>query len=166
MNRRKERTDLRPDVPDEELTKHSQAQAGPTMIFVTVTKTLNGKPWTKDDFELLSYKWRELMFSMGVEAQVYQMAEDTVLVAFHSGWRGFDVKEFLLKQEHVVEIEWDSQKYYPEKPATATKNKPVPKKRRQAMKLEEDSGSNPSGQLPREKAQVFVEEKEQGKPEL
>lgn len=43
--------------PDDHL-KHSQAAAGPTMMFASLKPTqADGKPWTKGAIEELVFKW-------------------------------------------------------------------------------------------------------------
>jgi len=58
----------------------------------------------------------QLLFTAGIEVSVYDMEDSRVLVTLQHGWRGYDVKEFLVRQQaHLVEeVEWDQVKYKPE----------------------------------------------------
>lgn len=111
-----------------EWVRHTAAMTGPTMQFVTLRDSAapggtggesgSGSgaplPWAKQSkavLEALTTRWKELLHTAGIEAACYDIGEGRVLVSLQEGWRGYDLRDFLLAQPEVQEIEWDSVKY-------------------------------------------------------
>lgn len=110
-----------------EWVRHTNAMTGPTMQFVTlrdsaapVAKEGQGGqggrrlPWSQQSkavLEELTTRWKELLHTAGIEAACYDIGEGRVLVSLQEGWRGYELRDFLLAQPEVEEIEWDSVKY-------------------------------------------------------
>ena len=53
----------------------------------------------------------QLLHTAGIEVTCYDVDTRRMLITLQSGWRGFDVKDFLLGQTVVDEVEWDAVKY-------------------------------------------------------
>ena len=99
----------------------------------------DGKPWTKKKLDYLSGEWSALVKTAGLEAKVYDISEgaqDTpsktrrpsgsftptptktlpptrFLVSMNSGWRGYDLRDFILRRPETESMEWDQVKYTP-----------------------------------------------------
>lgn len=58
-----------------------------------------------------------MLHMAGIEAQVYDMGESTVVVTLQHGWRGYEVRDFLLAQPEVREVDWDGVKSTPGAPS-------------------------------------------------
>ena len=114
------------------------------MMFVSLKpRDTKGKPWTKKSLERLSIDWSSMVKTAGLEAKVYDISEgaqDTptktrrpsgsftetptptatpypparMLVSMNSGWRGYDLRDFMLRREEVESLEWDQVKYTPD----------------------------------------------------
>lgn len=132
---------------DDELdwAKHTQAAVGPTMVFATLkrykpvgssggsaassnshgrgTGTASTVEWSEKDIDALTWEWRELLKTAGIETTVYNLGPEErsgdpddgpkLLITLQQGWRGFEAKDFLLnKQGSVVRwVEWDGVRY-------------------------------------------------------
>ena len=53
----------------------------------------------------------QLLFTGGVDAACYDIGDGKILVTVQHGWRGQDVKEFLLQRPEVTEIEWNQKTF-------------------------------------------------------
>jgi hypothetical protein len=116
-----------------EWVRHTQAMSGPTMMFVTLKNGTapNGEPWvnqTEKQLGELTMRWRDMLKTDGIEATAYNIDEGRVLLSLQTGWRGYDVRDFLLTQPEVEELEWDSVKFAPgeDLPARPTDMKEKP----------------------------------------
>ena len=101
-----------------EWVKHTQAMSGPAMLFCTLTDVdpRDGKPWTNETTNRAAYEWRELLKTGGLEAQVYDISDDKakrMLVTMNQGWNAYELRDFLLRQPELKEMEWDQVKYSP-----------------------------------------------------
>ena len=102
-----------------EWVKHTQAMAGPAMLFCTLVEQdpRDGKPWANESLQRMAYEWRELLKTGGLEASVYDISDATskrMLVTMQSGWNAYDLRDFLLQRPELEELEWDQVKYHPE----------------------------------------------------
>ena len=117
MDRRKEAPLEAPpgvNADESEVISHAKSAVGPSMIFATLTKRQpNGAKWDKPALSELSTRWIELLHTTGIDISCYDLEDHRMLVTLQSGWRGYDVKDFLLKESMVTEVEWDSVKYRP-----------------------------------------------------
>lgn len=105
-----------------EWVKHQQSMSGPAMFFCTL-KPVNpktGLAWDEESLKMIAYEWRELLKTAGIEAQAYDIADAAskargeaarLLVTTQTGWKGYDVRDFLLRQPELDEAEWDQVKY-------------------------------------------------------
>lgn len=85
----------------------SQVSSGPTMMFATVDyPDCCDRPRT----EKLTQQWTGLLSSGGMEVQGYVVKDDTVLFSTNAGLHAKEIKEFVLKQEEVVAVEWNQQR--------------------------------------------------------
>jgi len=57
------------------------------------------------------HPYRQLMFTGGLEVQVYNVEESKFLISLKKGWDGHQAKEFLLQQPEVAKVTWDSHEY-------------------------------------------------------
>jgi hypothetical protein len=96
--------------------------SGPAMFFCTLKPThpKTGQAWDDESLKLLAYEWRELLKTAGIEAQAYDIGDAAskargeaarLLVTTQTGWKGYDVRDFLLRQPELDEAEWDNVKY-------------------------------------------------------
>ncbi len=125
-----------------EWLRHTQAMSGPAMMFVSLKpKDPEGRLWTKKKLEKLAVDWSSLCKTAGLEAKVYDISEGAqdqptrtprrgatetptptatpypparMLVSMNSGWRGYDLRDFMLKQPQLESLEWDQVKYTPD----------------------------------------------------
>jgi len=102
-----------------EWVKHTQAMAGPAMLFCTLLPNdpRDGKPWGNESLQRMAYEWRELLKTGGLEASVYDISDEKakrMLVTMQSGWNAYDLRDFLLQRPELEELEWDQVKYHPE----------------------------------------------------
>ena len=102
-----------------EWVKHTQAMAGPAMLFCTLLEKdpRDGKPWANESLQRMAYEWRELLKTGGLEASVYDISDEKakrMLVTMQSGWNAYDLRDFLLQRPELDELEWDQVKYHPQ----------------------------------------------------
>ena len=103
-------------VDPNEWMKHQQAVVGPTMVFAKLNHTMkNGKKLKKADTEDFAFMWKELLFLGGVNVTSYAIEFDTVLMTLQRGWNGYELKDYLLTKEEVIQVEWDNIKYIPDR---------------------------------------------------
>ena len=81
---------------------HAAAQAGPTMLFAGLRADAGGG-------DALANAWMELLHTAGIDVAVYDVAPRRLLVALQRGWRGAEVRDFLLAQPEVADVEWDGE---------------------------------------------------------
>ena len=62
-----------------EWVKHTQAMAGPAMLFCTLVEKdpRDGKVWANESLQRMAYEWRELLKTGGLEASVYDISDAT-----------------------------------------------------------------------------------------
>jgi hypothetical protein len=114
--------------------------SGPAMMFVSLNPTdPKGELWTKKSLDFLSAEWASLCKTAGLEAKVYDISEGAqdpvtrtrkptgsatptptkalpparMLVSMNSGWRGYELRDFLLRRPELESLEWDQVKYTP-----------------------------------------------------
>ena len=124
-----------------EWLRHTQAMSGPAMMFVSLKpRDPEGRLWTKKKLDKLSAEWSSMCKTAGLEAKVYDISEgaqDTptrtrrpsgsvsatptptlpparMLVSMNSGWRGYDLRDFMLRRPELESLEWDQVKYTPD----------------------------------------------------
>jgi len=86
----------------------SQNRQGPVMVFVHLFRD---KIKSKKDTEDTLSRWKEMLMVGGVSTNPYPIQEDTVLITIEKGGRDFKaLKDFLLDQDLVEELEIDGQK--------------------------------------------------------
>ena len=103
----------------------------------------DGTPYFKRDLERLSGRWQSLLKTAGLDAKVYDISDPDVgekkpkkkkvcpeneecpeeptptphpprvLVSLNTGWRGYELRDFMLRQPELVSLEWDSVKFTP-----------------------------------------------------
>jgi hypothetical protein len=105
-------------------------------------RTSPAQPWTNASVSTVAFEWRELLRTAGIEAQVFDISDveskapepspgadaaakadaadadaarpaPRLLVTTNTGWRGYEVRDFLIKQPELAEMEWDQVKYHP-----------------------------------------------------
>jgi len=86
--------------------RHTAAHGGPTMLFAELQPT---QPWSSAQLAALADEWTELLHTAGITASVYEVAEARLLVTLQTGWRGYDVRAFLLAQPAVASVSWDGE---------------------------------------------------------
>lgn len=119
--------------------------SGPTIIFITMPdeclieddwcREEGGNIWQKDDTERMGWQWKEQLSLGGVDVTPYAIEADQLLLTLQRGWRGDQLKDFLLDQPQVVQIRWNDVDYpnsnYKGKPK---KNKKESKKKKSKVK--------------------------------
>jgi hypothetical protein len=100
---------------------HAAAQAGPTMLFAGL-RAGAGAGAGGGGGDALANAWRELLHTAGIDVAVYDVAPRRLLVALQRGWRGAEVRDFLLAQPEVADVEWDGEVVAAE-PALESKRK-------------------------------------------
>lgn len=89
-----------------EALAHAAAQAGPTMLFAGLRTGAGAGAG-----DALADAWTELLHTAGITASVYEVATDRLVVTLQQGWRGLEVRDFLLARDEVADVEWDGQMY-------------------------------------------------------
>ena len=107
-----------PGVDIEELTSGkvdmaevmaNQNRQGPLMVFVHLFRD---KVKSQQETTDMAAKWKEMLMVGGLSTSPYPIQADTVLITIEKGGKDFlQLKEFLLEQDLVEEIELDSQKF-------------------------------------------------------
>ncbi|GLE05946.1 hypothetical protein PINS_up015157 [Pythium insidiosum] len=77
---------------------------GPQMVFVTL------KP-PHEPLEDLASRWKELLWNGGVDANIYEIEKDKVLVGVQKGSDVQDLRRFLDQQLEIQEYEWNGQRF-------------------------------------------------------
>jgi len=90
--------------------RHQSASAGPTMMFAKMNID-SPNPMTKSELEDIAKRWSDLLFTGGIRVTTYVIEKDTVLLTQQHGWDGTMTRDFLLEQDRVLYVEWDSKKY-------------------------------------------------------
>jgi hypothetical protein len=108
--------------------------SGPTILFITFPDYCldeddwcheeGGNEWQKDDTERMGWQWKEKLALGGVEVTPYAIERDQLLFSMQRGWRGQQLKDFVLSQPQVVRVRWNDRDT--ENPNY--KGKPKPKK--------------------------------------
>jgi hypothetical protein len=110
MEKRKEQS-IDVDGPlDPEVIRHQQSSSGPAMMFIELELKAGG--YGETELVDLGGVWKDLLFSGGVDAKFYNIEENRMLVSLQKGWDAKNVKDFLLEQDQVVKVTWDSIDYY------------------------------------------------------
>lgn len=103
----------------------------------------DGTPYFKRDLERLSSRWQSMLKTAGLDAKVYDISDPDVgekkpkkkrvcpegeecpetptpsphpprvLLSLNTGWRGYELRDFMLRQPELVSLEWDSVKFTP-----------------------------------------------------
>ena len=155
----------------------------------------DGKPWTKRSLDYLSSEWSAMVKTAGLEAKVYDISEgaqDTpsktrrpsgsftptptkslpparMLVSMNSGWRGYDLRDFLLRRAETESLEWDQVKYTPadldeegnfKGGVTGKDAMPIPAGLADMAGKGQKVGKTPSTTMKKPKKKVVVEEDE------
>ncbi len=107
-----------------EWLKHSNAMSGPTMMFATLKQPKAGVDYTKDELGKVTQKWRELLLTAGLEATCYDIGTNKVLLTTQQGWRGYELRDFVMQQSELEELEWDQVRYTPGEKLDATVDAP------------------------------------------
>ena len=115
--------------------------SGPAMLFCTLKvpcprKDCKDGLWSNETIKAVAFEWKELLKTASLEASVYDISDagaikdggsaanpPRVLVTTSSGWRGYEFRDFLLKQPEMAEMEWDQVKYTPEDAEILENNK-------------------------------------------
>ncbi|KAJ0397932.1 hypothetical protein P43SY_006054 [Pythium insidiosum] len=77
---------------------------GPQMVFVTLDTT-------HEQLESLANRWKELLWNGGIEANIYEIEKNKVLVGVQKGSAVPDLRRFLDEQQEVQEYEWNGQRF-------------------------------------------------------
>jgi hypothetical protein len=91
-----------------DVLRHQNSAAGPAMLFVELMDDVERD---EDDLKELAKKWRDLLFSGGIEAQVYNIEGGKLLCSLQKGWNANHARDFIVDQPETREITWDSQTY-------------------------------------------------------
>lgn len=106
------------------------------MMFASVHDNQpDGTPYFKRDLEKLSGLWQGMLKTAGLDAKVYDISDPDVgqtkpkktapgaptptphpprlLVSLNAGWRGYELRDFLLRRPELTSLEWDSVKFTP-----------------------------------------------------
>ena len=59
-------------------------------------------------------RWQKLYLGGLDDATCYKVDGRKILVTLKRGWRGAELKEFLLNEPTVVQVEWEQVKYTPQ----------------------------------------------------
>ena len=96
----------------------------------------DGTPYYKKDLVELSVVWQNLVKTAGLDAKVYDISDPDakptkkpapgaprpptpspppprLLVSMNTGWRGYELRDFLLRRPELDSLEWDSVKFTP-----------------------------------------------------
>ena len=101
--------DISEAMRDPEKAIHRNAMAGPTMMFAKLDVVKS--ELKRNDVEEISKIWQDKLFYGRIHVQNYVIEDDTILVTLQYGWEGRELKDFLLDQEHVKSVTWDSKEY-------------------------------------------------------
>jgi len=87
----------------------------PAMMFATLDKMKDPKDGKmrdrdKPETEEIAFKHKSLMQSGHLDATPYVIDPNKILWTVQDGSKGFEVKNFLMRQPEVVEFDWDQQK--------------------------------------------------------
>ena len=87
------------------MVAESQQSAGPAMLFATVDYPgCCNKKQTED----ITTKWSALLASAGLDANVYVIEDDQVLLSTQHGLHVNEIKEYVLKQPECVAVDLNS----------------------------------------------------------
>ncbi|KAJ0400186.1 hypothetical protein ATCC90586_009322 [Pythium insidiosum] len=89
---------------------------GPQMVFVTLDST-------HEELESLANRWKELLWNGGIEANIYEIEKNKVLVGVQKGSAVPDLRRFLDEQQEVQEYEWNGQRFGKRRTKTSVKSK-------------------------------------------
>ena len=96
----------------------------------------DGTPYDKKALLALSIAWQSLVKTAGLDAKVYDISNPDatptkkpkpgapkvprappppprLLVSMNTGWRGYELRDFLLRRPELDSLEWDSVKFSP-----------------------------------------------------
>ena len=120
-----------------EWMRHSQAMSGPAMMFANVKDAQpDGTPYDKKALLELSIEWQNLVKTAGLDAKVYDISNPEatptkkpkpgapkvsrappppprLLISMNTGWRGYELRDFVLRRPQLESLEWDSVKFLP-----------------------------------------------------
>jgi len=87
----------------------------PAMMFATLNQIKDPKDGKmrdrdKPETEEIAFKHKSLMQSGHLDATPYVIDPNKILWTVQDGSKGFEVKNFLMRQPEVVEFDWDQQK--------------------------------------------------------
>ena len=88
----------------------------------------------------------QMLWVDGVEVKCYEIEAGKLMVTLQKGWHAESVRDFLVQQDEVDEVEWDSVKYPGKRRARAKKQKPA--KATKAAKGSAKAGNPPGGKAP------------------
>jgi hypothetical protein len=88
---------------------------------LNMTKADGSGRMTKEDTDELAYQWREMLYTAGLNpcgdngcaVTMYDIEEDKILFSMQRGWKGSEIKDFLLDQLEVLVVEWNTKKFLP-----------------------------------------------------
>lgn len=98
----------------------------------------------------------QLLFTGGLDVSCYDLEQGRILVTLQHGWEAFKLKDFLVDQVDVAEVEWNQAKYpgkhLPRKKASKTKKskkakKPTKSKQRSGKPTTKNSPSTKANEL-------------------
>lgn len=87
---------------------------GPTLMFLSSQAVQpNGAPWTRSTSAKLASDIQTTLQSLQLPAKVLSISDSRLLVTVEhlEHERATEVKDLLLKQPSIIEVEWERQKY-------------------------------------------------------
>ena len=108
-----------PSIPFDPKNPHefmaAQKKGKPAMMFASLhqfkdPETGKMRERTKEETEEVAFRHKSLMNSGHLDSTPYVIDPNKILWTTNDGSKGFDVKDFILRQPEVEEFEWDSEK--------------------------------------------------------
>lgn len=65
------------------------------------------RTWLESDLNTISTQWTDLLMTSGLQASIYNIEGDRLLLSTQKGWFGEDIKEFLLTRGEVNKLTWN-----------------------------------------------------------
>ena len=123
-------------IENPEKAVHRNSMAGPTMMFAKLDVEKSGLK--RDDVEDISKIWQDKLFYGRIHVTNYVIEDDTILVTLQHGWEGHELRDFLLEQEHVKSVTWDSKEYTRKKTNKRRRKKKSKKKNKKKRRKEKE----------------------------
>lgn len=104
------------DLGRDKIAEAGDKKEAPAVMFVTVEPTqINGAPWTKSATLQLVNNLQSVLLSHKLAAKALTVSESRILIAMDGRDHADEVKELLLSQASVAEVEWERNRYVPKR---------------------------------------------------